>query len=213
MTTTAKILAKGTKGTGLDEVTAKKFYDQLGLTKLAIVELVSDKRGDDREGSEHVDLQILTLEIVDDKAVDHVRGLQRAHFMNRKLHSEDYQPTLDSADDVEPNVSDVMAKGLQFTPHDYFREIDGTNCNICGNPEDAPLHAGGPDDEDTEDEADDADDDADDEPTPGDPSYEPHEFVGEFKLIGGFPANCDMCDQPAGAAVHAAADDLEEAPA
>lgn len=190
MTTTAKVLAKGTKNTGLTEELAKKLYDNLGSKVLVIVELQSDKRGDDRAGNEHVDLSILSMEPVVADAEDHVRGLQRAMFMNRKLHSTEAQPTLDTLDDVEPKVEEVMAKGVAFTPHDYIKEIgDGDACNVCGKPEDNPLHgdlADGlfqePDDTDL--------DDADDlEP-------EPHKF------IDGPDALCTDCGGPAGWPVH-----------
>jgi len=208
MTTTAKILAKGTKGTGLEEDLAKKLYDQLGSKVLAIVEIVSDKRGDDRSGNEHVDLQILSIEPVVEDAEDHVRGLQRAMFMNRKLHSTDAQPTLDSVDDVEPKVEEVMAKGIQFTPHDFEsagRGDDGkwlNECNVCGAGDDAPLHAGDQANGLFQEPVVDGEHDAEDD----DLTNLPHEASPSPED----ESLCFLCDQHVDDNIHVTADDREE---
>ena len=112
MSTTAQIKAKGCQSTGITEELATKFHDQLGKTVMAIVELRSDSRTEHTDGDQKVTLEILSVEPAVDEAGDaeaHLRDLQRAMFMNRRLTSEDDQPTLDSTDDLEPKVDDVIA--------------------------------------------------------------------------------------------------------
>lgn len=146
-TTTAKVKEVTATAHGMTEQVARQFFDAKGKKGMAIIEFRSTKTHESLDGKDQVDLEVLSFEIVDQLADEHVRGLQRAMAMNRRLHAEDYQPTLDNADDAEPKVEDVMAKGIAFTPHDFHsagRDDQGEwldECDICGNAYDAPLHA------------------------------------------------------------------------
>lgn len=147
MTTTANLKAVTTTAHGMTEPIAKQFFDQKGKKGLAIIEFRSAGFHEALDDKDKVDLEILSFEVVDEAAEEHVRGLQRALFMNRKLKSEDEQLTLDSAEDLEPTVADVMAHGRQFTPHEFTstgRGDDGEwldECEVCGNEHDHTLHA------------------------------------------------------------------------
>lgn len=158
--TTAQIAAKGCKSTGITEDLALKFYDQLGR-KHAIVELSSHARSENEDGKQSVTLQILSVEPVAPEAEDHVRNLQRAMFMNRRLHSEDGQLTIDTRGDLEPTIEGVLAARAQYEPHTYVDTADAT-CDICGDPAGASLHQVLTDDEEPqeEDQADELEDPA-----------------------------------------------------
>lgn len=141
--TTAQIKAKGCSGTGITEELARRFHDQLGLKMMAIVEFRSTQTHEEVGGKQKVDLEVLSIEPAIDEAgaaEEHLRGLQRAIYMNRKLHSEDAQPTLDSTDDIEPKVSDVIAAQAGAVPHDFVREGKSGNCEVCGNDPFHQLH-------------------------------------------------------------------------
>lgn len=145
--TTAQIRAKKTGNTGLTEELAKKFADAEHGHLMAIVELkVVTVHKDVDSGDRQVDFVITDLEPVDAMAEDHVRGLQRAHFMNRKLHSEDGQLAIDTRDDLEPTVEQVLAAGTSHIPHPYMDTADAL-CEVCQQPAGAALHQELTDDE------------------------------------------------------------------
>ena len=175
MTTTAKIAARGTNGTGITEEMAARLHDNLGEKVLAVVELVVEASGEKRNGDESVALSILTVEPAPDHmTVDHLRELARSFYYERQLATEG--PTLDG-DDIEPKVADVLAAGQRHTPHPYLASTlstdDNAPCDVCGHLEAAPVHADRArlvdpfnpgDDEDLDDN-----DDEDDGDIPGDP--------------------------------------------
>lgn len=144
MTTTAKIAAKGTKGTGITEQLAAALHDNLGKTVLAVVELRSESRGENLKGDETVHLAIQTLEVIpeDVGAAEHVRELAKVAHYNRKL-AEDGPKLPVPGDDIEPKVADVLAAGAALAPHVYLpvQEDDNEVCDICGDDEDDPRHA------------------------------------------------------------------------
>lgn len=114
--TTANIRAKKCGNTGLTEDIAKRFADAESGHLLAIVELKVDEVHKKADGADRkVDFIVTTIEpVMDHLAEDHVRGLQRALFMNRKLHSDDEQLQLDTASDREQTVGEVVAGGAHF---------------------------------------------------------------------------------------------------
>lgn len=143
MTTTAKIAAKGTSGTGLTEELAKRCHDQLGRKVLAVVELVAETRSEKRNGDESVTLSILTLEPAPTTATeDHLRELARSFYYERQL-AEGQQPTLDG-DGIEPDLKTVLEQGHRFEPHPFLpvdaADDDGI-CDLCGEVQGRPQHA------------------------------------------------------------------------
>lgn len=111
MSTTATIAKKGCSGTGFTEDLAKLFHDQLGKTGVAVVEFVSDDRGDKRNGDERVVLSILTFEPAPTKDTEeHLRNLARAFHYERKI-GEEGPGLLGDDDGPEPSVKDVVTQG------------------------------------------------------------------------------------------------------
>lgn len=108
----AKIRAKGLDSTGVTEEVARKMHANRGAYYMAIVELKVKRTDDDDDGQHGVDLILTQVEpATDTKLDDHLRELCRALHAARKLHGEDEQPQLDGVDDIEPKVSDVIARG------------------------------------------------------------------------------------------------------
>lgn len=159
MTTTAKISSKGTNGTGITEDLASTLHNNLGRKVLAVVELVAEARSEKRNGDESVTLSILTVEPAPNTATEnHLRELARSFHYERQL--ADGQLQIETGDDLEPKVADVLAAGAGHLPHPYLASglsIDEGACDVCGLLEDAPVHH--------MDEADELDDEAD-EPLP-----------------------------------------------
>jgi hypothetical protein len=192
MTTTAKIAAKGTQSTGITETIAKQLHDQLGKTIVAIVEITSEARTEQKSGDEQVKLSIGMIEVAPDGlAADHVRELARSFHYERQL--TDGQPTLDG-DDIEPKVGDVLEQGARFRPHPYLASTLSTDddavCDVCGQHEGAPVHAerAGLDDPFAiPDDVDDAD---------ADTNVEPHDFIDDGS------GACLECDQDEAADAH-----------
>jgi hypothetical protein len=144
MTTTAKIAAKGTKGTGITPQLAAALHDNLGKTVVAIIELRSESRGENLKGDETVNLAIQTLEVIpeDIGAAEHVRELAKVAHYNRKV-AEDGPKLPVPGDSVEPKFEDVLAAGAALTPHEYVESGDGepgTTCNVCGTADSEPCH-------------------------------------------------------------------------
>lgn len=106
--TTAKIAAKNDlKHTGITPDVARKFFDRLGTSRIAIVELASTEHTIDVDGKKSVKLDIQYVEIAEDDAVeDHLRELQRALYRQRQP-----QKPLDSIADQEPTVAQVVEQG------------------------------------------------------------------------------------------------------
>ena len=145
--TTAKIAAKGTQNTGITEELARRCYDQLGRKVLAVVELVAETRSETKDGAQKVGLSILTIEPAPNADTEeHLRNLARSFHYERRLTSEDQQLRIDTADDLEPKVADVLAAGQQ-----HIRTTD----------DELDYDDGGQDDED-QDEDDDEDEDGPD---------------------------------------------------
>lgn len=159
MTTTAKIAAKGCQSTGITEDLADTLHANLGRKVIAVVELVAEARTENRNGDEKVTLSILTVEPAPNTATEnHLRELARSFHYERQL--ADGQLRIDTGDDLEPKVADVLAAGAGHLPHPYLASglsIDEGACDVCGLLEDAPVHH--------MDEADELDDEAD-EPLP-----------------------------------------------
>lgn len=140
MSTTAQIKAKGCQSTGITEELATKFHDQLGKTVMAVVELRSDSRTENTDGDQKVSIEILSIEpAVDPNGAGeaHLRNFARSLYYERQLLSADAQPTLESVDDIEPKVADVIAAQAGAVPHEYVREGKTGNCEVCGND---PFH-------------------------------------------------------------------------
>lgn len=149
--TTAKIAGKGCSSTGITEDIAVRYHDQLGKKMIAIVELVSDTRTEKKDGKQTVGLSILSIEPATDQiAEDHLRDVQRALFMNRRM--DEGQPTLEG-DEPEPTVKQVVeARGQAILERDEETgEITGL---WDGNTDDEP-------DADDEDQGDDTESDSD----------------------------------------------------
>lgn len=173
MTTTAKIASKGTSNTGITEELAKRCHDQLGKKVLAVVELVSEDRGEKRNGDERVTFSILTVEPAPNGMTEnHLRELARSFYYERQL-AEGQAPTLEYGDSPEPDLASVLAAGAKHQPHPYLASMlstdDNAVCDVCGLLEGAAVHAdrSGLDDPfataDTVDDLEDEDEDQDEE--------------------------------------------------
>lgn len=146
MSTTAKIAARGCKGTAIDDQLAEQLHDHLGRTILAIVEISSSSRTEDTDGNQKVTLKLGDIEVVPDgMAADHIRELFRLFYYERQRETEG--PALDYDDGPAPKVADVLAAGERFRPHPYLASTLSTDdsdhgpvCDICGAIETAAAH-------------------------------------------------------------------------
>lgn len=107
-TTAANVAAMPkTDNTGLTPKISRQLYDKLGKGQIAVVELVSDERKENVDGSLGVKLVIKSIEPADDKDTDeYLRELQRALYRKRNP-----QPALTAKDRTEPSVDTVLARG------------------------------------------------------------------------------------------------------
>ncbi|WP_085894219.1 hypothetical protein [Nocardioides sp. PD653] len=167
MTTTAKIAAKGCQSTGITEDLAETLHNNLGRKVLAVVELVSEARSEKRSGDESVVLSILTVEPAPNADTEnHLRELARSFHYERQL--ADGQLTIQTGDDIEPKVNDVLAAGAKHRPHPYLASTLSTDdtehgpvCDVCGLLETAAVHQQDRDRDDADEPLPDPDDEAD----------------------------------------------------
>lgn len=111
---TAKIRAKGLDGTGVDENLAREMFTTKGKHYMAIVELKVDETHEKVDGQRRVDLVITQVEPATSKDLDdHLRNITRTTYQNRALKSEDAQLQIETAEDLEPTVEQVIAAGQQ----------------------------------------------------------------------------------------------------
>jgi hypothetical protein len=111
---TAKIRAKGLDGTGVDENLAREMFTAKGKHYMAIVELKVDEIHEKVDGQRRVDLVITQVEPATSKDLDdHLRNITRTTYQNRALKSEDAQLQIETAEDLEPTVEQVIAAGQQ----------------------------------------------------------------------------------------------------
>lgn len=124
MSTTAANVAAlpKTDHTGLTPKISRGLYDTLGKAQIAVVELISDERKENVDGSLGVKLVIKSIEPADDKDTDdYLRELQRALYRKRNP-----QPALTTKDPSEPSVDTMVARGdLElYCPHCNHKHID-----------------------------------------------------------------------------------------
>jgi len=116
-TATAKIASvnKPENIGGLSQELAARLWDQLGSTHLAIVELKVADHTEDADGDKGIKLQITHLEPVNGHpdVADHLRELQRALYRTRSPQAD-----IESFDDIEPTVGDVLQHGRAHLDHD-----------------------------------------------------------------------------------------------
>lgn len=145
----AAIRRKGLENTGVTADVAKKMYNTLERKTLAIVEVEHKRQINDADTGRGVELVIIAFEPSQDDALDdHLRQLMRTLHQNRVLHSEGQQLTIDTSDDVEPSVADVVAAQKAHeanVPHPYDPGEDSEPgddaCVLCGEEIDHELHA------------------------------------------------------------------------
>jgi hypothetical protein len=118
VSTTASINAKGTNDTGITDDMIKSLHDNLGKAIVAVVEIRSESRVENLKGDEKVNLVIQTLEpATSSDAEDYLRQFARSMHRQRQVESPDHQPAIDTLDDVEPTVEEVIAAGQDHVAH------------------------------------------------------------------------------------------------
>lgn len=140
MSTTASINSKGTNDTGINDDMIKSLHDNLGKAIVAVVEIRSESRVENLKGDEKVNLVIQTLEpATSPEAEDYLRKFARSLHTERKLNSDDETLDIQTSDDLEPKVADVLAEGAKHMPHEFADTPDG-DCEICGQTGGAAIH-------------------------------------------------------------------------
>lgn len=110
----AKVRGKGLENTGVTEDLAKTMYGTLGRSTMAIVRLVHKRQINDDDTGRTVELVIDLLEPSTSTDLDeHLRELTRTLHQNRALKADDQQLEINTLDDVEPTVEQVIAAGAQ----------------------------------------------------------------------------------------------------
>jgi hypothetical protein len=111
---TAAIRRKGLDNTGVTEDLAKAMFHSLGRSTLAIVELEHKRKIDDDDTGRQVELVLKMVEPSTDANLDsHLRELTRTMHQNRVLNSRDHQLQIETTDDLEPTLEQVIAAGEQ----------------------------------------------------------------------------------------------------
>jgi hypothetical protein len=109
MTTTTARLASGKLNDrkGITDEAARTLFDNLGTTRMAVVELKSREHSESADDKQVVTLEVIGLELADTlESADHLRELQRALWRKREPQTD-----IDSLIDVEPTEDDVLARG------------------------------------------------------------------------------------------------------
>ncbi|UIU47019.1 hypothetical protein [Microcystis phage MinS1] len=141
-----KLKGKGTDGTGVTEDLARQMCTHKGRRYMAVVEVMVDVIHDSSSGQKTADLSIEQFwPAVDTNLDDHLRELTRTLHQNKALADEHDTPidNLD-VDGPTPDLATVLAQGAHHRPHDYQPADDDTDidqCEVCGDPEDTPVHA------------------------------------------------------------------------
>lgn len=105
-TTTAKIAARDAKNTGITPPVARELYEQLGRTRVAIVELTSTEHTIDIEGKQSVKLEVTYVEPAPAGDIeDFLRDLSRALYRDRNP-----QEAIDTISDQEPSATDLVSR-------------------------------------------------------------------------------------------------------
>lgn len=140
MTDIAVKIAPKQGADGITDELAEQLHNKTRGSLIAVVEFLVEERAERRDGKESVKLVITHLEpAVEQIGEDHLRDFQRTLFMNRKLHSEDEQLQIDTRDDLEPTVEQVVAANPGLIHHDYMETTTG-DCEVCGRPASYALH-------------------------------------------------------------------------
>lgn len=141
---TAKIRAKGLDGTGVTEDVAREMYAHKGRYYMAVVEVEVVERHD---GDHYrTDLVIKQFEpAAHGGDVDaHLRGVTAAAYQNRKLKSDSDQLSIETQEDLNPSVQQVIEARADLRPHEYEvgpgKEPFTAACMVCGEDQAAPLH-------------------------------------------------------------------------
>lgn len=148
MTDTAKIRAKGLDATGVTEEIARRIADAEAGTLMCVVEIDYAEVHKPKGGDRRVDFVIRTVEPAPNQATeDHLRELTRSFYYERQLISPDGQLTIETREDLEPTVLDVVAAGKALTAHDFTPVPDDPEtgaetdeCDVCGNERDSAVH-------------------------------------------------------------------------
>lgn len=149
---TATVKTKRCKNTGMTEEIIRNLHGQPGARVMAIVELCVDDAHNKHDAPNHVDFTIEQLvpftEDIDDA---HLRQLTRSAHQARVLNSDDDQLAIDTQDDLEPTVEDVIGerRAQQANESHVFDAptdgADGDACVVCGEDFDHELHVPVPD--------------------------------------------------------------------
>ncbi|GAW57621.1 hypothetical protein, partial [Nocardioides sp. PD653] len=110
----AKIRGKGLENTGVTEDLARTMYNTLERSTLAIVRLTHKRQINDADAGRTVELSIDMLEPSTSAELDdYLLNLCKTLHQNRTLKSEDAQLQIDTIDDLEPTVEQVIQAGQQ----------------------------------------------------------------------------------------------------
>lgn len=167
---TATVKTKRCKNTGMTEEIIRRLHGQPGARVMAVIELCVDDAHNKHDAPNHVDFTIEQLvPFPDDRGDQHLRQLTKSAHQERILHSDDEQLAIDTQDDLEPSVEDVIEAQRAHQanqPHVFDPAEDGDDCVVCREDFDHQLHvtvpepAVEPDEEPADDPA------ADQEPVP-----------------------------------------------
>ena len=119
-------------------------YQTIERRTLAIVEVEHKRQINDADTGRSVELVITAFEPSQDQALDdHLRQLMRTLHQNRVLNSDEQQLAIDTQDDLEPKVEDVIAaqRAHQAAQPHVFDPADGSDeCTLCGEELEHELH-------------------------------------------------------------------------
>lgn len=127
---------------GITDDLAERLHSKALTSFIAVVEFHVEETSERiRDGKETIKLSIGNLEVADEPTTeDAVRQIQRSLYQRRKLNADDAQLSIETREDLEPTVEQVVAANPGLLPHEYAAGTLDGECDVCGHEPGDALH-------------------------------------------------------------------------
>jgi hypothetical protein len=142
---TASIKSKRLKNTGMTEDVIRQLHGRPGARVMAVVELCVDDAHNKHDAPNHVDFSIeQVVPFLKDNEEAFLRQMTASSKRERDLSSPDGQLTIETPEDLEPSVEDVIAAQRAHAaeePHEFVPDDEHPeNCFTCGAAKSEDVH-------------------------------------------------------------------------